>query len=485
MKIIEMPQNIHSPQYLQIGDSVSPIYPFQTELLITEEVMINSVVMKKNEVEHWQRKQQFLLSHEKERLTPDFIDLRAEDVEWELANLHQLTLEVTDACNLKCKYCGYGEFYGDYDKRTDRYMDYSSIEKLLDYLVDRWNSPLNSSFGRPIFISFYGGEPLMNMPFIKRVVKYMERKTLLNNHIVYSMTTNAVLLKTHIDYLVSNQFHLLISIDGDVENNSYRVYPGGNPSFERVKRNIDFVMEHYPDYFDQNINFNSVLHNKNSVSDIYHYLKDTYGKIPSIGELNNSGIKEEKQEEFFSTYRNTTESLYQAEDYGHIKEDMFTQLGEVMDTALFMLKHSGNIFQSYNDFFASDTVVMRTPTGTCRPFAKKMFITVSGKVLTCERIGHQFGVGKIGSNGIEIDCQAIANKYNDYYKRMATLCKHCYNQDTCIQCIYNLKNIDNNPVCKGFINKIKFLKELNATMHYLSQNPGIYERLINELVIKF
>jgi len=37
-----------------------------------------------------------------------------------LANLNQLVFEVTDGCNLKCKYCAYGEFYDDYDKREDK-----------------------------------------------------------------------------------------------------------------------------------------------------------------------------------------------------------------------------------------------------------------------------------------------------------------------------------------------------------------------------
>lgn len=33
-----------------------------------------------------------------------------------LINLKQLTFEVTDACNLKCKYCGYGDFYETHEK---------------------------------------------------------------------------------------------------------------------------------------------------------------------------------------------------------------------------------------------------------------------------------------------------------------------------------------------------------------------------------
>ena len=27
-------------------------------------------------------------------------------------------IEVTDRCNLECKYCGYGEFYSNYDRRN-------------------------------------------------------------------------------------------------------------------------------------------------------------------------------------------------------------------------------------------------------------------------------------------------------------------------------------------------------------------------------
>ena len=39
-----------------------------------------------------------------------------------LANLPQLVFEVTDACNLKCKYCAYGEFYDDFDERENKVL---------------------------------------------------------------------------------------------------------------------------------------------------------------------------------------------------------------------------------------------------------------------------------------------------------------------------------------------------------------------------
>jgi molybdenum cofactor biosynthesis enzyme MoaA len=51
--------------------------------------------------------------------TDSFAIMAANDILYQLSNLPQLTFEVTDACNLRCKYCGHGEFYDDYDKREN------------------------------------------------------------------------------------------------------------------------------------------------------------------------------------------------------------------------------------------------------------------------------------------------------------------------------------------------------------------------------
>lgn len=48
---------------------------------------------------------------------------------YSLANLRQITFEVTDACNLKCKYCGYGEFYDDYDRRSNKMMPFTKAKQ--------------------------------------------------------------------------------------------------------------------------------------------------------------------------------------------------------------------------------------------------------------------------------------------------------------------------------------------------------------------
>jgi uncharacterized protein len=74
--------------------------------------------------------------------------LTANMVYRKLANLPQLTFEVTDACNLRCKYCGYGEFYDDYDKRENRMMSVDAALQLINYLAALWNSEQNASAKR-------------------------------------------------------------------------------------------------------------------------------------------------------------------------------------------------------------------------------------------------------------------------------------------------------------------------------------------------
>ena len=68
-------------------------------------------------------------------------------------------------------------------------------------------------------------------------------------------------------------------------------------------------------------------------------------------------------------------------------------------------------------------------TGACFPFTKKMYVTVNGKILPCERIGHQFSLGHITPEEIVLDIQGIADKYNGYYSRMEKRCGTCKNKE--------------------------------------------------------
>lgn len=410
--------------------------------------------------------------------------LNKKDIELALANIPQITFEVTDACNLKCKYCAYGEFYNDYDKRDNKKLSIGKAYRLIDFIIPYWKSNLNLSSNKSVFISFYGGEPLLNMTFVKTIIEYLEHKTQgLNIVFNYSMTTNAILLYKYIDYLQAKNFHLLISLDGDKENTSYRINKKGHNAFGIIKENVDLIKNKYPTYFENRVQFNAVLHNRNSVDEIYNFFKSEYNKIPTIGEINNVGIREDKQKIFNETYRNSLESLQQSENYDKIEEDMFLSSTSYKAVTLFLHQYSGFVFRDYNELLFGKKN-KQIPTGTCIPFGKKMFVTVNGKLLPCERIGHQFALGEVTDEEVIIDFDAITTRYNNYYKRLDEKCTRCRIKESCIQCIFNLENINSDkPICHGFVDDSRFNQYVKSQMFFLQKHPESYKKIMEEITV--
>lgn len=405
-------------------------------------------------------------------------------VHQQILNLGQLTFEITDACNLKCKYCGYGEFYSDYDSREKNMMSLKKAYHILDYLVDEWNKNPVMSFNKLTFVSFYGGEPLLNMPFIVSVIDYIKQLKITNRNIEFSMTTNAVLLDRYMDILARHSFHVLISLDGDEYGNSYRVRQDGSSSFGRIIENVDLLKEKYPDYFERFVTFNAVLHNRNTVKGIYDFIYNRYGKTARISELNTTGIRPDKKEEFNQAYRNKDESLHQSENYEALEKTLFMQSSSYSSACLFLHRLNEGVIGTYTDFFDKPAARNFVPTGTCIPFSKKIFITVHGKILVCERIGHRFALGSVSDEKVELDIDSVVKRHNDYLDKLQFLCKRCLRAGDCIQCFYNIDTIDEKvPVCHGFSKPGNYIEELARTMIFFERHPEAYEELMTKALI--
>jgi uncharacterized protein len=390
----------------------------------------------------------------------------------QLANLSQLLFEVTDACNLKCKYCAYGEFYCDYDKRENSYMSFPMAKVMIDYFVEQWKSPDNLSINQTIYVSFYGGEPLLNMKLIKQIINYIESFNLTNMNFRWSMTTNGMLLDKYMDYIAEKNFSLLISLDGNEENNGYRVDHNGKNSFPKVSKNIKLLMNKHQEYFDQSVNFNSVLHNKNSVTETVNFINDMFTKTPSVAELNPTGIRPDKVPEFKLAYQNTMESLHNSTDYEKISTILGVKNPEFRGLLTFFHKYSGNVYINYSDLLHERNKQSYIPTGTCFPFGKKIFLTVNGKILPCERIGQIHQLGQVNETGIELDVEKISTKYNTYFDKLEKQCSNCYISTSCSQCIFNISTINSEVVkCEDFIGFERFRNYLSSMISQLENNP--------------
>lgn len=151
-------------------------------------------------------------------------------------------LNVTDACNMGCRYC--------FVEQHPRYMSYETAKAAADWLIAN-----AAESGQTPAINFFGGEPLLCWDtIIVPLTKYIREEY--GKPFTLSITTNGALLdEEKLDFMHKNQFGMLFSIDGDKETQDYnRPLTSGESSFDRVAWLVDRVPELHP-----NATFRSTL----------------------------------------------------------------------------------------------------------------------------------------------------------------------------------------------------------------------------------
>lgn len=150
-----------------------------------------------------------------------------------------LVLNVTSGCNLSCTYC-YKE-------------DLTSLKNSGNMTFELAQEAINLFFNespnlKEYSITFFGGEPLSNLPLIKEIIAYANEFFSSKGLIIgYAMTTNATLLtKDIIEYLYTNRVDLTISIDGPESlHNKTRVFDNGKGTYNSVVKNLSTLLEIY------------------------------------------------------------------------------------------------------------------------------------------------------------------------------------------------------------------------------------------------
>jgi uncharacterized protein len=290
------------------------------------------------------------------------------------------------------------------------------------------------------------------------------------------MTTNGTLLRPHIDYLVKNNFNISISLDGNKNHQIYRVKKDGSNSFNLVYNNAKLIYQYYPNFFKSNVNFMSVLHDKNSFEEIIRFFKNEFDKSSVISELSSTGIEPCKLSEFKSTFKNALN------DYSKIKIDtnsakLFESLDPKLRESIFYTHQNvGNIFKTYSELLFSNINALKIPTGTCFPFERKIFISSSGKILPCERVSTTFELGSISNNKVNIDLDSIAGKYNGYYDKFRSICFQCSGESICQSCLFHNESINNKElICNSFLTSDMMNAKISNTLSFFETNPHSYQ----------
>jgi uncharacterized protein len=173
----------------------------------------------------------------------DALDRYFTTVKSDTSELH-ITVLTTLQCNFACDYCFQGD-HGDYNKFAQKMtLEMSArvagwIERELDRV-------------RPerLVITFFGGEPLLNLPVLYDLADRMWAATQQRGvRMMTSIITNGLLLTTEIvDRLVPRGLQgVKITLDGDRDtHNRMRPLRGGQGTFDRIVENIRQVAAKVP-----------------------------------------------------------------------------------------------------------------------------------------------------------------------------------------------------------------------------------------------
>jgi uncharacterized protein len=346
--------------------------------------------------------------------------------------LAHMTLEVTEECNLRCSYCVFSGKFKELRSHSEVSMTEETALKACDYFIKHL-----SQDQKDLFFTFYGGEPLLNFPVIVKTHQYLT--SILKERIQFSLTTNGTLLDRAVRaFLVSNNIHLTISLDGDRQtHNRYRRFANGLPSFDHVMQNIEKLRSENEAYFKLYVTFAVTV---NAESD-YRVMDEFFSryqnniKISGVMFYGSNGIEPVRGNTKNMPYlvRKFTEGcLTHAFDHPG-KKYHYKFSADVIAKGVKMI-HNRELADEGH--VLPDTLPLDKH---CIPGATKLFVTPDGTLYPCEKLDsyNHLAIGNLdaGVNSTKVfsDLEAYAELRNQF-------CRDCFLVHICTSCFQSASN---------------------------------------------
>jgi len=147
-----------------------------------------------------------------------------------------VTVLTTLQCNFACDYCFQGD-HGDYNKHADK-MSPDMADRVATWI----ERELDRVSPEKLVVTFFGGEPLLNLPAMYTLAERAWRATQERGVEIYiNIITNGLLLTGDVvDRMVPLGLNAVkITLDGDRDtHNRMRPLRGGQGTFDRIVENI-------------------------------------------------------------------------------------------------------------------------------------------------------------------------------------------------------------------------------------------------------
>lgn len=383
----------------------------------------------------------------------------------EMEGYRQLTLIVTQACNLRCKYCIYSGNYDSYRVHQDEFMSYEIAKKAVDHYFENIKRLKNK---RPLLyptISFYGGEPFLNFSLIEEITEYI--KSIYQNKVVYTITSNLfVLTDQMIKFLVENEVDLCVSLNGNrEENDKMRVDCKGNGTFNKVMENLKKIKHYNLDYYNQNVHIIATYDqntNLKALNDFFHSNDFVKGKLGIAQHVNQANLKDDNKisNNYFDNAYDERKNKVLNNLVNKVGFD-YTELDKILFLQPIMTIHDRfkNIEKDPNMKF----------TGMCIP-GSKVAVNTDGSLHCCEKVNLLKPIGNV-DNWLDY-C-----KISEYLEEIKDFCNknclQCNISRLCPFCFADMIGENGQiklPEVDSCVRQKKFLTELFATYCTLKEN---------------
>lgn len=332
-------------------------------------------------------------------------------------------------------------------------MSWDIAKRAIDFLLK------NTSSG-DLYISFFGGEPMLNFDLIKKAVFYASET---EKNISYSITSNGSLMTPDIvNFLVKYNINLTISLDGPEEiNDAYRLYPNSKGTFKKVVKNINYIKKNFPDYFYTQVSINAVLQSEEGFPlekiQFLNSLTPLFTLSPLVEENRYFNYSCSFIKGFLSHYEKA--HIDNKKDRTNIPYSLIKN--KIHELFLQIHGRKKRSFTELNSYL---------PIGQCNMGTSKIFVDPEGTIYSCDQLYYK-NKGKIGNIDSGVDYLKCVDHLQNYYNVTYSKCNKCWAFRLCRACYKDIDGIGKD-YCARF--KSILLKVFSSYIKIISHNPSAF-----------
>ena len=333
--------------------------------------------------------------------------------------LSKIVLQVTRACNMRCRYCGFTSDSGFDRNHGSEKMAWNTAKKAIDFL--RSHSELRDH----VEVSFYGGEPFLNFELIRKAVEYSE-KVFAGKKLVFRVTTNGTVINDEIiDFVNKHNLFVCFSIDGprNFHHKNRRYAKNGLGTFDDAIRNLNKMVARVNDYKIK-ISINSVIDPEEN----YHEYENFFNNEPAFDgiEIISNALDSTLLSEdiYLSSDAQLNNELEKLNFYLNLMSTKFSEIKSNLNSFndLFELVHSFDRMSELSNKGHHD--------GPCFPGYSNLLITVDGSILPCEKSSElatcmYIGTLEDGFDYDKINTMLNIGKISEQYCSECPIIRHC------------------------------------------------------------